>query len=89
MVLQRAISNHRAAACGDLLADRAVFPSSEEQVDDNDRVKRAQNLLKAKEDIPMMMEAIAIQAQLTRAKFNALVSQGFTPEQALELSKTL
>lgn len=58
-------------------------------INEKDRVKMAQAIQTMKDQLPMILESIEIHAQLTRAKFDGLVKQGFTPEQALELSKTL
>ena len=44
-------------------------------------------LTEIKKDLPVHLEFQAVQAQLTRAKFNALVVEGFTTEEALELCK--
>ena len=49
---------------------------------------RAANLdLKSK--LPLMKEYIFMVAELTRAKYNALLNEGFTEKQAIELSKAL
>ncbi len=40
-----------------------------------------------KRQMPLMLEHMALVAQLKHAYFSALVKQGFTAEQALELSK--
>jgi len=37
--------------------------------------------------LPVQLEMMAIQAKLIRAKYNALVAEGFTEQQALELCK--
>lgn len=42
-----------------------------------------------KKSLPEMKEYLKIGAELTRIKYKALLEEGFTPEQALELSKTL
>jgi hypothetical protein len=41
------------------------------------------------EDIPFLIEYFAVQATLTRAKFDSLKKENFTDEQALELCKRL
>lgn len=46
-------------------------------------------LIDVKEDLPTLLEYQEINARLTRCKYNSLMDQGFTAEQALELSKTL
>lgn len=40
-------------------------------------------------DIPFLIEYFAVQATLTRAKFDSLKKEKFTDEQALELCKRL
>ena len=42
-----------------------------------------------RDGLPDMIEFYSIYAEMIHAKFEALKSQGFTEEQALELSKTL
>lgn len=56
---------------------------------DGDRKARKQEeeILKLRENLTVILEAQKIVAEITRAKFNALVGQGFTSEQALELCK--
>lgn len=39
------------------------------------------------ENLEIMMEYEHLQAKLTRAKYDAMIEQGFTAEQALELCK--
>lgn len=46
-------------------------------------------LVTLKEDLPAYKEFQAINATLTKNKYDLLVKEGFSPEQALELSKTL
>lgn len=41
------------------------------------------------DQMPQMIANMTLVAQLTRAKYDALIVEGFTPEQALELSKTI
>jgi hypothetical protein len=40
-------------------------------------------------NVPRLIENYGLFAQLTRAKYDALVAHGFTEQQALELSKGL
>jgi hypothetical protein len=42
-----------------------------------------------REELPTIIEFYSIYAEMIHAKFEALKSQGFTQEQALELCKTL
>jgi len=44
---------------------------------------------KMREELPIWREYLTIQAQMTKAKFDALKAEGFSDQQALELSKTL
>ena len=52
-----------------------------------DKLKESMIDMKAK--MPIFIENIFLLVQLTRAKYNALLAEGFTEAQALELSKTL
>lgn len=49
--------------------------------------KQRAALEELKRSIPMHIEFLGIHAQFIRAKYVALVAQGFTEAQALELSK--
>lgn len=40
-----------------------------------------------KKNLALLMEYTAMSAQLRRAEYNALVANGFTPQQALEIIK--
>ena len=44
-------------------------------------------LRKLQANIQTVLESQAIVAQITRAKYDSLITQGFTQEQALELCK--
>ncbi len=37
--------------------------------------------------MPDLIEHMKLMAELTKAKYDTLIEQGFTPEQAIELSK--
>jgi len=62
-------------------------------VNDQERVKKAQALKNLREIIaeewPAELERFAILAKLLRAKYLALIKEGFTPAEALELCKAL
>ena len=53
-----------------------------------EKVKRAQALVELREDLPRLLEFMALSATMTRAKFKALVKEGFTEAQAIELCKS-
>lgn len=62
-------------------------------MNDDDKRERqqvtvAQLLKKAKEDFPAQVELEQYLAKLTRIKYLALVGEGFTETQALDLLKT-
>lgn len=42
-----------------------------------------------KQDIPFMIEHVAMMAKLHREKYNSLIREGFTEAQALELCKVI
>lgn len=52
-----------------------------------ERVALAQMVRNLRENMPALMEFDAMQARLTRKKFLALVAEGFTEQQALELCR--
>lgn len=56
---------------------------------DKTRVAIAQAVKELKENMPAMLEHIILTARLTKAKYDALIKEGFTKEQAIELCKTL
>lgn len=55
--------------------------------DDKGRADRDRALRDMRESMAWHLEYIAIQAQLTRAKYLALVKEGFTAAEAIELCK--
>lgn len=55
---------------------------------DSDLVKLAQSIKQMREQLPALMEFAELQARLTRTKYNALLKEGFTEVQAIELCKT-
>ena len=54
---------------------------------ERERAKIAQQIAEMNEVTPMRLDLERALAKITRAKFIALVGEGFTPEQALELCK--
>ena len=52
-------------------------------------IKAAKAIREMSENLPMHLEYAAFQAKLTRAKYNALVADGFTAEQALALCRPM
>lgn len=54
---------------------------------DDQKVKSAQALKELRENLPAAMEAMALSAEYTRLKYLALVKQGFSEIQAIELCK--
>lgn len=53
--------------------------------EDSQKVNIAQSVRHLREILPAMIEHAEIQARLCKARFDALVAQGFTESQALEL----
>lgn len=60
---------------------------SNEDKRDKERASFAQLLRWMKEDMPAQLEYEQLKAKLTRAKFLALVAEGFTESQAIDLCK--
>lgn len=56
--------------------------------DDRQRVKLAQLVGQLRDELPAHVEMAGMQAKLMRARYQALVREGFTEAQALELCKT-
>jgi len=56
---------------------------------DKDNAALALSVRTLRENLPALMELKQLDAKLCRVKFLALVEQGFTPEQALELCKDM
>ena len=54
---------------------------------DQEKVKQAQAIARLRENMAATLEYTAYMAELTRAKYLALVKAGFTEEQALSLCK--
>jgi hypothetical protein len=54
-------------------------------MNDNDKVNFAQAVKSLRENLPASLEYAGIQAKVWRAKYLALVREGFTESQAVEL----
>jgi hypothetical protein len=54
---------------------------------ERERAVLAQQIAEINELMPMRVDLERALARITRAKFQALVAEGFTPEQAIELCK--
>lgn len=52
-------------------------------------VEVKQSLQDLKTNLEALIEFLGIQARMTRAKYDALLAEGFSEEQALELSKEI
>ncbi|MFS2047538.1 hypothetical protein ACEN9J_03015 [Variovorax sp. Varisp41] len=52
---------------------------------EQDRINLAQGVKTIRENLPAMLEMAQLNAQVTRAKYLALVKEGFTEAQALDL----
>lgn len=52
---------------------------------EEDRVSLAQNVRNLRDNVPALLELAGINAQLMRAKYLALMKEGFTEAQALDL----
>ena len=55
----------------------------------NKKNELRENLRIVQQDLSAIIESMTINAKITRAKYDALIAEGFTKEQALELSKTI
>lgn len=55
---------------------------------DKERVNLAQSIKTIRDEMPLQIELQQVLAKLAKAKFDALVREGFTPEQALSLCKS-
>jgi hypothetical protein len=66
-----------------------TIPAADEQtrLREAGKAKRVQALLEVRENMAFTLEFITIEAELARAKYLALLKQGFTEAQAIELCK--
>lgn len=55
--------------------------------DDTKHVTLAQSVKQMHENLPALMDFERLQARMIRARYIALVGQGFTEQQAIELCK--
>lgn len=58
-----------------------------EDKQERERAKLAQQIAELSEFLPMRCDLERFNAKVTRVRFVALIAEGFTPEQALELCK--
>ncbi|MGJ8685837.1 MAG: hypothetical protein ACSHWQ_00050 [Spongiibacteraceae bacterium] len=49
--------------------------------------KFAQTVAEMRDKMPSYLEFVELDAKIRRAKYKALIAEGFTPDQALELTK--
>jgi hypothetical protein len=72
---------------------RALVRAKGVSVNEQERVKAAQEVKRLQEsmeeNLPMMLEHFALQAQVMKAKYDALRKHGFTEDQAIKLCGTL
>lgn len=59
------------------------------EYDDWKQIDQKQANMNLKKDMDDMIEAMILQARLLRAKYDALIAENFTEEQALELCKKI
>ena len=55
----------------------------------NKKSELRDNLRIVQQDLTAIIEGVVLNAKITKAKYDALIIEGFTKEQALELSKTI
>ena len=55
----------------------------------NNKNELRDNLRIVKNDLSAIIEGVVLNTKITRAKYDALIIEGFTKEQALELSKII
>ena len=54
---------------------------------DKQKVEIAQQIKQARENMPAYIDMVKMQAQMTRIRYLALVAEGFSEVQAIELCK--
>jgi hypothetical protein len=54
---------------------------------ENQKVELAKHLKHTRENLPAFIDMVKLQAQMTRIRYLALVAEGFSEAQALELCK--
>jgi fatty acid/phospholipid biosynthesis enzyme len=71
----------------DKVISMSEFNNGKPEIPGPDRVRQSLDMLKA--SLKMNLEFEGIKAKLLKARYDALVSEGFNKEQALELCKQI
>lgn len=69
----------------DRVISREEFETGTKLPTDGEKLKRSVDTMRA--SMPVFIESAKLTATMTRAKYEALIDEGFTPAQALELCK--